>query len=152
MYSPAVMRPITVIRAIAWIAAVIAGYSMAVRWGTDPDVRSGPPAHWERQIVGAVVLAFLAAIMLMLSGSGTRQRWLTRGLAAAFAVGTVGIALSLRASAESSGFPDLVNGPGWSWLIGGGVLSVGAAVAALLLPAKKRKVKVSGKKARRRRR
>jgi hypothetical protein len=145
------MRPITVIRAIAWTAAVIAGYSLMVRWGTDPDVRSGPPAHWERQVVGAIVLAFLAAVMLMLSGSGSRQRWLTRGLAAAFAVGTAGIALSLRSKALSSGFPDLIDGDGWSWLIGGGALSVGAAVASLLLPSKKRKDKVGSKKARRRR-
>lgn len=152
MYSPAVMRPITAIRAVAWIAAVIAGYSLFLHWGTDPDVRSGPPAHWERQVVGAVVLTFLAAVALMFSGSGDRQRWVPRGLAAAFAVGTVGIALTLRSNAHSSGFPDLVNGPGWTWLIAGGALSATATVVALLLPAKKRKVKVGSKKARRSRR
>lgn len=145
------MRPITAIRAVAWIAAVIAGYSLIVRWGTDPDVRSGPPGHWERQVVGAIALAFLAAAAQMFSGSGTRKRWLVRGVAAAFAVGTVGIALSLRSRAHASGFPDLVDGSGWTWLVGGGALGTAAAVASLLVPAKKRKVKVGSKKARRRR-
>lgn len=145
------MRPITAIRAVAWIAAVIAGYSLLVRWGTDADVRSGPPGQWERQAVGAMVLAFLAAAAQMVSGAGTRKRWLVRGIAAACAVGTVGIALSLRSKAHETNFPDLVDGPGWTWLIGGGALATAAAVAALLVPAKKRKVKVSGKKAARRR-
>lgn len=152
MYSRAVMRPITAIRAVAWIAAVIAGYSLAVRWGTDPDVRSGPPAHWERHVVGAVVLAFFAAVLLMFSKAGGRQAWLTRGLAAAAAMGTVGIALSLRSTAHSTGFPDLVDGPGWTWLVAGGAVATIAAAVSLLLPAKKRVVKVGSKKARRRRR
>lgn len=145
------MRPITVIRAIAWIGVAVAGTSLMVRWGTDQAVGSGPPAQWEREVVGAALLAGIAAVLLMLPERAGRQRWFTRGLAAAAAAGALWIALVLRSSALGTGFTDLIAGSGWTWLMAGGALSLVAAVASLLLPAKKRKVKVGGKKARRRR-
>lgn len=145
------MRPITAIRAVAWFATAIAGWSLMVRWGSDSGTPNGPPVHWEREVVGAALLAGIAALLLSFSGAGGRQRWFTRGIAAACSAATVGIALNLRASALGTGFPDLIEGPGWTWLSAGGALSLVAAVAALLLPRTKRKVKVSGKKARRRR-
>jgi uncharacterized membrane-anchored protein len=146
------MRPITIIRGIAWIGVAVAATALMVRWGTDDAVRSGPPSHWEREVVGGLVLAAIAAVLLMFGGAESRQRWFTRGIAAAAAAATVWIALSLRSSALVTGFPDLIAGPGWTWLMAGGAVTLGAAVLSLLLPAHKRKVKVGGKKARRRRR
>jgi len=123
------MRPITFIRAVALVGVVVAGWSMTLRWG---DIGKGPPAQWERQVVGAVVLSVVCALCLAFMGMpGTRRSWIARGVAAAASAGAVLIAIVLRQDAVGSGFPQLLAGAGWTWLLAGCGLGLAAAVAAL---------------------
>lgn len=146
------MRPLTLIRAVAWLGVLIAGWSLNVKWGTEAAVGNGPPGHWERQVVGAVLLVAIGAVILMAMGRrGAAPGWLARGLATVLSLGGVLISVFLRQSANNSGFTDLIAGPGWTWLFAGCGLTVAACLGGLLLPKPKRKVKVGSKSARRRR-
>ena len=145
------MRPITVIRGFAWIALVAAMWCLSSPWGTDAAAGKGPPPEWQRKVTGGLILIGLAALLLTLSSADGRRRWLTRGLAAAFAALAVFIALSIRSTAISGSFPDLIEGGGWRMFAIGSGLALANATASLLLPNKKRKVQVGGKKARRNR-
>jgi len=119
------------VRALSLIAAALTGWSNNVRWGTSA-VRAGPPGQWERIAVGAALLSALVALAVWLgtrSGLGVSRMW-WRGAACLFAFGVVAIAFHLRAQAESLQLPDLIAGPGWSWLAAGAGAALAAAVGS----------------------
>lgn len=128
------MRAITLLRALAWAGtAVVLGSLILVRWGEDPNLPPGPPGQWEKLVVGACLLAVVAALAISVSG---RKRnppsWTARGVAAVSGALVVVIALELRSEALATGFvPDLLGGQGWTWLILGGSTVLGAALGTM---------------------
>jgi hypothetical protein len=137
------------VRALSLIGVALTGWANNVRWGTS-EVRAGPPAQWERIAVGAALLAALAALAVWIgtrSGLGVTRTW-WRGAACLFAAGIVAIALQLRAQADRLQLPDLVEGPGWSWLAAGAGAALAAAVGSFAL---RGDVPISRKKRARRR-
>jgi hypothetical protein len=143
-----VMRAITVIRAVAWIGVVVAGWSMNLVWGPDPAVGKGPPAHWERWVVGATLLGVIAAMVLSIAGRKEQPpSWRSRGVALAAALSGIAIALLLLRNARASGFAHLIAGDGWPWLAAGTGVTLAAAIAALFLrPAQRVSRKSRGRK------
>ncbi len=136
------MRPLTLFRAFALVSVLVSGWSMTLHWGS---AVKGPPPQWERQVVGAILLAFITTIALASTGKlGTMRSWIARGLALAAALGAVAIPFALRSGAHDSLFPHLVTGGGWTWLLCGSGLAVSAAAGSLLLrpaPSDKKKRK-----------
>lgn len=122
------------VRGLSLIAVALTGWANNVRWGTS-SVRPGPPAQWERIAVGAALLSALVALAVWLgtrSGLGVSRMW-WRGAACLCAVGVGAIVLQLRAQAEKLQLPDLVEGPGWSWLAAGAGAALAAAVGSFAL-------------------
>ena len=122
------------VRGLALIAVALTGWANNVRWGTSA-VRAGPPAQWERIAVGAALLSALVALAVWLgtrSGLGVSRMW-WRGVACLCAVGVAAIALQLRAQADRLQLPDLIEGPGWSWLAAGAGAALAAAVGSFAL-------------------
>ena len=144
------MRPITIIRVLAWFAFVLVMWALKATWGSESAAGSGVPVQWKKEVQGAIIFVGLAALLLSISGPNGKRRWLTRGIASVLAALAVFIVLSLRQSALET-FPDLIGGDGWNFLALGSACSFVITVVALLLPAPKRSVKVGSKKARRRR-
>ncbi len=135
---------LTVVRAIAWFGVVVVFWSLNVRWGTDLDVDTGPPGQWERHVVGAALLALVAAMALSVSGRrGNPPSWLARGIALGGALSIALIGLYLRHDAVTGiTGADLIGGPGWTWMFSGGGFVLSAAVLALALkPAETNKQK-----------
>lgn len=130
------MRAITLLRALAWVGtAVVLGSLILVRWGENPNLPPGPPGQWEKLVVGACLLAVIAALAISVSG---RKRnpptWTARGVAAATAAMVLVIAFELRSEALATGFaPDLLGGQGWTWLVLGGSVALGAALGTMAL-------------------
>jgi hypothetical protein len=124
---------LTLIRAVAWFGVFVVFWSLNVRWGTDLNVDTGPPGQWERHVVGAGLLAFVAALALSVSGRrGNPPNWTARGIALGAGVLIVAIALLLRSRAMS-GFEDLIAGAGWTWMLSGGGFVLAAATLAMSL-------------------
>lgn len=142
------MRAITMFRAAAWLGTAVVFWSLNVRWGTNLDLPNGPPGQWERLVVGAGVLSLLAALAISVSGrKGNPPSWTARGIGLASALLVIGIALHLRSTAQAVGFTsDLLGGQGWTWLLAGGGLVLGAVAGTLGL-----KPKAGPRKPRRRR-
>ncbi|MEM9487794.1 MAG: hypothetical protein AAGC55_01555 [Myxococcota bacterium] len=137
------MRAITMFRAMAWLGVAIIFWSLNVQWGVDADVRAGPPAvSWERLVVGAGVLALIAA--LSLSVSGRKQippSWRARGIAGICALLAVVIALHMRFNLAIGARESAVEGAGWMWLLCGGGIAVGAVLGTFGLKAPIRRTK-----------
>lgn len=124
------MKMLTVSRAVAWVGAVVVWWSLNLVWGVDADAGKGPPGQWQRHVVGAGLLAFIAALSLSVSGrQGKPPSWTARGVALAGAAGIIIIALVLRADALRD-FPHLIAGPGWTWLLAGGGFVLSATTLA----------------------
>lgn len=125
------MRLITLYRALAWTGTIIVWSSLVlVRWGGNPSLPAGPPGQWEKLVVGAGLLAVLSALAISVSG---RKRvppsWGARAVSAASAAMVLAIAWHLRSDALATGFAaDLLSGQGWSWLVAGGGMALGAAL------------------------
>lgn len=125
------MRAITLFRALAWTGTIIVFSSLVlVRWGENPNLPAGPPGQWEKLVVGAGLLATLAALAISVSG---RKRvppsWVARAVSFISAGLVLFIAFYLRSDALATGFAaDLLSGQGWTWLLAGGGMVFGAAV------------------------
>jgi hypothetical protein len=124
------MRPITILRAAAWVAVAVVGWALNVRWGADVRLGPGPPAMWQRHVVGALMLAMVTAMSVSVSGRGHRPpAWIARGIALAAALGVVWLAIAIRRGAP----PSAIGGPGWSWLLTGALLAASAAAVSFAL-------------------
>jgi hypothetical protein len=127
------MRMITLFRGLAWFGAlVVFGSLVLVRWGDDPNLPGGPPGTVEKLVVGACLLAALSALAISVSG---RKRippsWTARAIATASAAAILAIAVYIRSHALSTGFPDVLGGQGWIWLIAGGGMLLSASAGTL---------------------
>ncbi len=152
------MRTMMLARGIAWVGAVVTWWSLNVVWGTDLDAGKGPPGQWQRQVVGAGLLALIAAVTITATGRGGKLPGkVARGVALAASLGVALIVYLLRRSGLAS-FPHLLAGAGWTWLLAGGgfllaatTLTYAAAQAPVEEPAASKKGK-QGKKRRKKRR
>jgi len=122
----------TAARVLAVLAVAVTVWSLNVAWGDDPALRGGPPKQWERHVVGAALLGGLAAVLVFV-GSRARPHVAVRAAACAAALGPLVIALVLRSDAAAQGLPQLVAGPGWTWLTVGGGLGVLAAASTFVI-------------------
>ncbi|HKE19549.1 MAG TPA: hypothetical protein VKB80_31950 [Kofleriaceae bacterium] len=117
-----------VVRAAGLIGAALTCWSNNVQWGTGPG-RGGPPGQWERAAVGAALLSLLAALAVWLATRpGASRTWL-RIAACLCALGVAAIAYHLRAEAEHLRLPNLMEGPGWTWMAAGAGFALAAAAA-----------------------
>lgn len=124
-------------RAASLVGVALVGWSLNVKWGSGTAVRGGPPMQWERFVVGAALLAALAAVAVWIATrpSASALRTPLRAAAVLLAAGVGAIALHLRGEAERPALSDLVNGPGWTWLTVGGLISLAAAAATFAVRA-----------------
>jgi hypothetical protein len=130
------MKPITLLRALAWIAFAVVAWSLNIRWGADVRLGNGPPGQFERLVVGAMLLALVAAGALSVSGrGGAPPRLWAKGVATGAAALALILALTVRSRAIADGFPQVLGGPGWAWLAAGATGALAAAAASFLLRA-----------------
>lgn len=150
------MRVLTIFRAMAWFGVIVVFWSLNVRWGTNVDLPNGPPTQWHRAVVGAGLLAFIAAMALSVSGrGGNPPSWIARGIAGVASLIILAIAWSLYSKAKDPMYADMVGGTGWTWLAGGAGMVSSAVIGTLglqKLPEKKGKSakRKSGKSRKRR--
>jgi hypothetical protein len=117
------------VRAASLVGAALAGWSNNVQWGTGA-VRGGPPAQWERHVVGAALLVALAALAVWLGTRPGGSRLILRAAASGFALAALAIAFHLKSRAESLRLFNLIDGPGWTWLVAGGGTALAAALGS----------------------
>jgi hypothetical protein len=135
-----VLRPLSWCRLAAWLAILVVGWSLTVRWGNDPNVGNGPPLQFGKAVVGATLLAFIAAVLLVVSGRrGALPAIWARGGALAASGSVFAIALWIRHRALSDDYPDLVAGAGWMWLLIGSLASLGSVAATFALKSRARR-------------
>ena len=144
------------IRAAAWIAVVLSGWSLTLPWGIDAYAGGGAPGHLERHVVGTLLLALGVALTLSISGRGERNpgtRW--RIVATLLGAGAVVVTVWLRQIA-ADGQSHLLEGRGFWWLATGAGMALFAGLATLPLPAtrsgKSERKSTRGKKRRPRKR
>src|SRR5690606_37716167 len=107
VYSEPTLRAMTFIRGIQWIAVVVTGWSLSLRWGDEIAAGKGPPSQWERHVVGATLLLVIAAISMTATGRGKTSgeaaapSTLALAVSALCGAGALGIALWLRSTALS---------------------------------------------------
>jgi len=123
------MKPLTILRAAAWLGFVLVGWSLNLRWGANPRLPVGPPAQFERPVVGALLLAFVAAFVLSVSGAVGKGRPPALWSKAIALLGSLGAA-SLVAWMHVRGPSTALDGSGWLWTASGAALVFGAAVGA----------------------
>jgi hypothetical protein len=127
------LRPITIIRAVHWIAVVITGWSLNVLWGIDKAAGKGAPPQWERHVVGATLLLGIAALAISLAGRGGKAPGrIAIAVSTAGPLGALLISYILYNRAIDGQMPHLLAGSGWKWMTAGGILGLGAAVGSLL--------------------
>ncbi len=143
-----------VVRAASLVGFALTGWSINVRWGSNEAVRGGPPIRWEQIAVGAALLSALAALAVWLAtrpGVARSRPWL-RGAACVLALAVAFIAFYLRRQAEQLGIGDLLNGPGWSWLLAGAGISLAAAAGSFAAGGAPPRRAATGQRAQRKRR
>jgi hypothetical protein len=133
-------------RACAWLAVVLAGWSVNLRWGLDQMVRTGAPPQFERHVVGAALLAAIAALALLFANPTRGKSARTAAIiATAAALGSHAVAWWIRSLAASQGQPQLTDGTGWLWLTAGTALAIAASAGAIFLKPEAGKGKGKGK-------
>ncbi len=154
VYSGKALRPITVIRAIQWIAIVVAAWSLAMPWGDELDVGKGPPSQWERHVVGAALLLLVAALTMTLTArNDEKPGGVALAIAGLASLGAIALALDLRSTALDRGHGHVLLGGGWMWMSAGACMAFGSVVSAFTLRFRPAKVgankagEISGKSA-----
>jgi hypothetical protein len=121
----------TAVRAVSLVAVAVTGWSLNVRWGAGATVRGGPPMQWEKMVVGATLLAAIAAVLVWFGTRPSATGALRIGMRAASviaALGAASIAFYLRRDAATD---NMLAGPGWTWLAIGTGLSVASVAGAI---------------------
>ena len=113
----------------------LAGWSLNIRWGLDAMGRTGAPPQFERHVVGAALLAAVAAVALAFAAPHRASARKAAIIATAAALGSHAIAWWIRSLAAATGQPQLTTGAGWLWLVTGTGLAIAAAAGALFLKA-----------------
>lgn len=113
-------------RAAAWIGVIVVGWSLNIRWGDDEFLGNGPPATYHKHVVGAMLLALAAAILISIS-----QKLPFKLAACAAAAGAGIIAVVVK-----TGAPDTVtSGSGLLWMmVGAGLAVIGSGGTLSLKP------------------
>lgn len=146
------MRALTLFRAMAWFGVVVVFWSLNVRWGTDIDVRGGPPSLWHRTVVGCGLLGFLAALALSVSGrKGAPPAWWARGVAGGASLLMLFLAWRLYQGITTGVNPDAVRGTGFTWMVAGSGMVLSAVIGTLGMKPPEPKNKDHGKGKRRKR-
>ncbi len=134
MYSRRTLRPITVIRAVQVVSVVVTSWSSAMPWGDETGIGKGPPAQYERHLVGAALLLGIAAVAMFATARKSdkpgRAALAVSGLACA---GAIALALVVRSAAIDAQIPHVLVGGGWMWMAAGASMSLGAVASALAL-------------------
>lgn len=128
------MLPAQVVRALSVVAVALTGWSLNVRWGAG-NVRGGTPMQWERMVVGATLLAVIAAVLVWLASRPGARRTGMRAAAVVAALGPAIIAAYVRYQAIAQDLPNLVAGAGWTWLAAGAGLGLVAAAGTFAVQA-----------------
>jgi len=119
-------------RAATWVGVVVVGWSLNVRWGDDVLLPNGPPATYHKHVVGAMLLAFAAAVLISIS---QKVPYRVAGCTAAVLAGVIAVVIK-------TGAPETVtSGVGLLWMtIGAGLTVIGSgATLALEAPEQKQK-------------
>lgn len=139
MYSEPNLQAMSFIRAIQAIAVIITGWSLSKPWGQELAAGKGPPSQWERHVVGATLLLAIAALAMMLtargkgSGAVAKPSFAALGIAALCGLGALGVTLTVRSAALSRGLDHALLGGGWTWMLSGTAIALGATSSAALL-------------------
>jgi hypothetical protein len=134
------MRMITLLRGLAWLGVALAGWSVNLRWGADPALGSGAPGSWERTVVGATLLAAVAALAISVSGRRGKPPAMAYRIGAAAAATTAfglagSIYLRVTRTEVYEHMVGIVSGPGFAWLATGTFLTFVATAATFALRA-----------------
>jgi hypothetical protein len=124
----------TVIRAVQWASIVVTGLSLSRPWGDEIAVGKGPPSQYERHVVGAALLLFVAALTMARTArkDGKPGRF-ALAIAGAASLGAVALALGVRSTAIENQQAHVLLGGGWMWMSAGACMSIGAVVSAFTL-------------------
>ena len=126
------MRVLTIFRAMAWFGVIVVFWSLNVRWGADLNLPNGPPNHSHKAVVGAGLLALIAALALSVSGrGGNPPSWIARGIAGVASLIIIAIVWSLYSKASDPTYAEMIGGTGWTWLAGGGGMIASAVIGTL---------------------
>ena len=144
MYSRADLRPITVIRAVHWLAFVATTWSLGKRWGDELAVGKGPPDQWERHVVGAALLLLVAALAISFTARNSEKPG-TAALVLSLggSLGALALSMSLRSKALDHEQAYLLVGGGWLWMTAGGCIALGAGTSALALLVRPKELEVA---------
>lgn len=113
-------------RAAAWIGVIVVGWSLNIRWGDDEFLGNGPPATYHKHVVGAMLLAFVAALLISLSH---KLPFKLAGCAAAVSAGILAVIIKTGAPAT------VTSGSGLLWMtIGAGLVVIGSGATLSLKP------------------
>lgn len=129
----------TFIRAMQWVAVVITGWSLSLRWGDEVAAGKGPPSQWERHVVGATMLLVVAAVAMTAtgrsksSGVAAPPGTLALALSALCGASALGIALWLRSTALTREVSHVLLGGGWLWMLSGAALALAGTTGAVLV-------------------
>ena len=139
VYSEPTLRAMTFIRAGQWVAVVLTGWSLSLRWGDEIAAGKGPPSQWERHVVGATLLLVVAALSMTAtargktSGAPPPPSTLALVVSAGCAAAALGITLWLRSTALSRELGHVLLGGGWLWMLSGTALALGSTSFALIV-------------------
>ena len=134
VYSGYALRPITVIRAILWVAIVVTAWSLGMPWDDDVASGKGPPAQYERHVVGAALLLFVAAFtMTRTARNDEKPGGIALGIAGLASLGALALALDVRSTALDNQHGHVLLGGGWLWMSAGACTAFGAVVSAFTL-------------------
>ena len=126
------MRVLTIFRAMAWFGVIVVFWSLNVRWGTDITLPNGPPSHSHRDVVGAGLLALIAALALSVSGrGGNPPSWIARGVAGVASLIIIGLVWKLYHKAADQTYSSMLGGTGWTWMAGGAGMILSAVIGTL---------------------
>lgn len=140
----------TFIRAVQWVAVVITGWSLSLRWGDEIAAGKGPPSQWERHVVGATLLLIVAAVAMTATGRSKKSGEAAPPGTAALVVSAMcgaaalGIALWVRSSALSRELNHVLVGGGWLWMLSGAALAMAGTSGAVLVRLQRKSAVASG--------
>jgi len=123
------MHAMTIMRAIAFIGMAITFWSLNLRWGLSEDMGNGPPKPWERFVVLAGLLSFIATALIAVSGKkGNPPTPKIRLTALLFSTLAAGVPFYLYFKSLDM-YTTALHGNGWLWLLIGTALVLGSCSA-----------------------
>ncbi len=132
----------TIIRALHWLAVLVTGWSLSLRWGDELATGKGPPQQWERHVVGATLLLLIAALAMSFTARASKsaKKQILAGAPSKLALtvsvlcglASLLVGFALRSAAVERGLPHVLLGQGWLVMLAGASLSLASSSGALL--------------------